>query len=156
MATTIKTLTEFNDFIGDFFKTVLPEPLEMRDYTSHKYHVYDEIFGKGVFDRNKELTSGEAFLFEDSPPGTVGVKAVGIRETFFNDGSSANNFFISAINSGSTFNSSISFIASSKKPSLRPSAFTPTVPGGESSNKIASPEVNSLFLSKTPLPKISS
>jgi len=85
MATTIKTLTEFNDFIGDFFKTVLPEPLEMRDYTSHKYHVYDEIFGKGVFDRNKELTSGEAILFEDSPPGTVGVKAEGLREGFFDD-----------------------------------------------------------------------
>ncbi len=85
--TTPKTLIEFNEYLGDFFETVLPDPLRVVDWNSYKRAVYDVLFGAGwkVFGYGKQLTSGEAIKFEDSPIGTQGIKAVSLKESFFNE-----------------------------------------------------------------------
>jgi len=90
MATQPKTLTQFNDYLSNFFRTVLPKTvlntLRGKDIMSYKLGVFDEVFGKGVFSwEDKELISKAVIIFEDSPTGVVGIKAVGLRESFFND-----------------------------------------------------------------------
>jgi len=85
--TTPKTLIEFNEYLGDFFKTVLPEPLRVVDWNSYKRAVYDVLFGAGwkTFGYGQQLISPAAIKFEDSPIGSQGIKAVSLKETFFNE-----------------------------------------------------------------------
>jgi len=86
-----KTLNDFNAFITNVYKTVLPVGIswkEVREYTSHKYPVWDVIFGPNAFpERGLELTSKQAFVFEDTTIGTAGTGqlAIGFTQKFFED-----------------------------------------------------------------------
>ena len=79
------TLTEFNQILTKFAITLCPEAIRGKDVTSHKLHIYDQLFGKGAFGSEKELTSPEAIRFVDEPPGTPGVKAENLMESAFDE-----------------------------------------------------------------------
>jgi len=82
----IKTVSDFNLLFRQFAKTVSLKPLYMRSIQSYTENVFRAIFGDEYVEsiaNNVLLGSQDVIIFEDTPPGTPGVKAIGFKKEQF-------------------------------------------------------------------------
>jgi len=79
------TAKQFNEKVGSFIRTILPEPIRMEYWSGLKMILFDVFFGKGRFKHGQNLEEKIDIIFEDTQPGVPGVKAVGLDEASFKD-----------------------------------------------------------------------
>ncbi len=82
-----KTVSEFNDYLWDFYQDVTPEPIRgQRRSDSYKYNIFEAFYGANAFGAGpaqKELTYEDNIIFENSPGSAMGIKAIGFSEAGF-------------------------------------------------------------------------
>ena len=81
-----KTLTEFNDYLWEFYKDVTPQAIKgQRISTSFKHIIFEEIFGPNAFGMGpaeRELKLDQVIKFENTQS-AVGIKAIGFTQAGF-------------------------------------------------------------------------
>jgi len=91
MPTEPKTVTKFNDYLGEFLQTVLPKNITargMKELSAFKLLIFDVFFGANAFGtglNEEELKNKSPITFEDSPNSVTGIKAENFKESFYKE-----------------------------------------------------------------------